>query len=200
MTGIIILAAGASTRLGQPKQQLQYNGKSLLQHAIEVAVATAAQPVIVVLGSGYNNINNSLQKAGITVVQHNGWQQGMAGSMQAGLREALLQQPTLKNIVITLCDQPFVTSQLLMQLVQLQHTSGKPIVASGYNNTVGPPVIFTNYYFTELLALKGEEGAKKIIVQHLHDVATLPFEAGKFDIDTQADYAALQQGLLQTNV
>jgi len=200
MTGIIILAAGASTRLGQPKQQLQYNGKSLLQHAIEVAVATAAQPVIVVLGAGYNNINNGLQKAGVTVVQHTGWQQGMASSMQAGLREALLQQPTLNNIVITLCDQPFVTSQLLTQLVQLQHTSGKPIVASAYNNTVGPPVIFTNYYFTELLALKGEEGAKKIIVQHMHDVATLPFEAGKFDIDTQADYAALQQGLLQTNV
>ena len=91
-----------------------------------------------------------------------------------------------------LCDQPFVTSNLLNELLTAHHNTGKPIVACGYDNTYGPPVFFQRSLFPELLQLKGDVGARGVIRQHPDDVEVIPFPEGTIDVDTEADYARLQ--------
>ncbi len=191
MTGIIILAAGASTRLGQPKQLLVYKEKTLLQHAIDTAIETRLQPVVVVLGSQASLIKKAINQQGANLVEHTTWQQGMASSMQAGLSQVLLLHPDIESIIIMLCDQPFVNSKLLLHLVEHQVISGKAIVASSYDNTLGPPVLFTRSCFKNLFALAGNEGAKKLILLYAEQVAEVCFEEGKYDIDTPNDLETL---------
>ena len=89
------------------------------------------------------------------------------------------------------CDQPFVDEQLLNNIAQTKSESGKGIVASSYKDTLGTPVLFNKTYFPELLALQGQEGAKKLIFKHKEDVAAVPFPLGYFDIDTAEDYNSL---------
>lgn len=90
-----------------------------------------------------------------------------------------------------LCDQPFVSPELLNSLINKQAESGKLLVACAYNDTTGVPVLFHRTFFNELLSLKGLEGAKKILKDHINEIATVPFEQGSIDIDTLMDYEKL---------
>ena len=103
--------------------------------------------------------------------------------------------PDLDAVVLLTCDQPFVTAPVLGQLIQLRLTSGKPIIASAYAETLGIPALFDQSCFPDLLGLKGDSGAKKIILARPHDVVLFDFPAGAIDIDTAADYKKLDQPL-----
>src|SRR5258708_26723116 len=177
MTGIIILAAGSSSRLGRPKQNLVYKGKTLLERAIEAAMASVCKPVIVVLGANSDVIKQFIEDFDIALVQNAYWPEGMSSSIRAGVSELKKNAPNADSAILMLCDQPFVNADLIDQLVQKK--SSKPIVASAYNNTIGPPVMFDAAYFDELLLLKGQEGAKKLMMKHANDVVTLPFPKGR---------------------
>ena len=161
MAGIIILAAGASSRLGQPKQQLQYQQQTLLQHAISAAKGVAHATVVVVLGANHELILQGLDKD-IQTVYNPDWEQGMSSSLKAGLRALQEYSPTIENVILMLCDQPFVTSDLLGQLIAKKSEDENTIVACTYQGTVGTPVLFGKAYLAELLVLEGEGGAKKI--------------------------------------
>lgn len=191
MTGILLLAAGASTRLGQPKQLLSFQGKSLLQHAIDAALATDAEEVLLVLGAGAESILQQTNTAGVEVCVNGNWQEGMASSVRLGISTLQQSYPAIAAAVIMLCDQPFVTPELLNELVVAQQRSGKKIAASHYKNTAGVPVLFERSLFPELLKLQGQEGAKKLLVQFAEEVVTVPFPEGETDIDTAADYERL---------
>ncbi len=193
VTGIVILAAGASTRLGEPKQQLAYQGKTLLQRAVQAALDSGVGPVAVVLGANAEKLLPELADIPVTVVQNPDWQEGMASSIRAGLQELIRQKPELSEVIFMVSDQPFVDAALLKRLVQAKQESRSSIVASAYQGTWGTPVLFDKVYFPELLALQGQEGAKKIILKHQPQVTSISFEAGAIDIDTQEDYKALLQ-------
>jgi molybdenum cofactor cytidylyltransferase len=191
MTGIIILAAGSSSRLGRPKQNLLFGGKTLLQHTIDMAHDTAYRPIIVVLGANKEKIETTCQDNRLTIVYNPDWAEGMASSIRIGI--ATIQQHQIDHVIIMLCDQPFVNSELVNALVEKQLQADKPIIACSYNETVGVPALFSRLLFDELLQLKGHDGAKKILKLHSKDIATIPFEKGAIDIDTPADYEALIQ-------
>jgi molybdenum cofactor cytidylyltransferase len=191
MTGIIILAAGASTRLGEPKQQLLYKGKTLLQHAVDAAVESKGEPIIVVLGANAEVIKNDITNQGVTIIHNKDWEEGMASSIRAGITELQKLSPDIDDAILMLCDQPFVDVALLNNLMLHKQQTSTPIIACAYNNTVGPPALFDKTYFNTLLSLNGQEGAKKLLMKYSRDVFTIPFEKGAIDIDTAADYAKI---------
>jgi molybdenum cofactor cytidylyltransferase len=191
MTGLIILAAGESSRLGTPKQILKFEGKSLIKHTVEVALSSVCSPVIVVLGAYHEDILSEIENEKVQIVYNKNWQQGMASSIHAGIK-ALENINDLNSVVIMLCDQPFVTGRLIDSLVNEFSRGSAQIIASAYGNTLGVPVLFSSSLFPELLQVQGQEGAKKLINSFKADVVRIDFPEGVVDIDTPADYEKLK--------
>ncbi len=192
MTGLIILAAGSSTRLGKPKQLLQYKGESLIHRSVRAGVETGCDPVVVVLGANSEKIQPEIDPKTVHVVKNINWEEGIGSSIRTGLSKLLKLTPQIGETIIMLCDQPFADSALLKKLIRERRSSGKEIVACKYGDTVGVPVLYSKICFPELLALKGDEGAKKLLLKHQQEVTTVPFPGGTVDIDTAEDYKALQ--------
>ncbi|MFC6095366.1 NTP transferase domain-containing protein [Flavobacterium qiangtangense] len=189
-TGILILAAGNSSRLGQPKQLLQFNGKSLLSHVVSQALEIT-QAVVIVTGSKNDEIEKEIHDLKALVMENQNWQDGMGSSINGGLKKLLDNFPTIETVIISVCDQPFIKASVFSELISKQKDSQKGIVASAYSNTLGTPVIFAKKYFPELIALSGNEGAKKLLDKFKEDVAQISFEKGAIDIDTIEDYEQL---------
>ena len=185
-TGVILLAAGSSSRLGRPKQLINYQGKTLIQNSIEAAQHSAADDLIVVLGSNSDLIQTGIESKEVSVLVHAHWEDGMSSSMQCGLRH-LIETSQVYQVILMLCDQPYITKALLDQLMLDKKASGKGIVACSYAGTVGVPALFDQKYFPELLALKGTEGAKKVILNHQADTFLVDFPLGAVDLDTEED-------------
>ncbi|MBD2309690.1 nucleotidyltransferase family protein [Chroococcidiopsis sp. FACHB-1243] len=185
--GVIILAAGASTRLGTPKQLLQYRGQSLLRHTAEVAIASGCRPIIVVLGAQVERLEAEVMQLPVYVVENNHWAEGMSSSIQTGLTVLQSIHPPVKAVVMLLCDQPFVSVSLVRQLIEAYHCTGKLIVASEYADTVGVPALFSCELFAELMMLDAVTGAKQVIKQHIQEVYPVSFPAGAIDLNTLTD-------------
>ena len=187
-TGIIILAAGSSSRLGRPKQLLDYKGKTLLQTVINEALETSCRPVIAVLGANAKEIASQHQHDQISFVINESWENGMASSIVAGLSAIIRNNSEIESIIIAVADQAFIKMINFNNLIEKQKETGKNIIASTYAETIGTPVLFKKDYFEALLSLTGAEGAKKILKQYPQDVETVVFEHGEIDIDTETDY------------
>jgi molybdenum cofactor cytidylyltransferase len=190
--GLIILAAGASTRMGTPKQLLAYRGCSFIRHMAEVAIASVCQPIVVVLGANAEQIKPEISQLPVQIVENQQWAEGMSASIRVGLEALLAVNQNLEAVAIALCDQPFVSPQTLDRIVEAFHSTGKPIIASEYAGTLGVPVLFSRSLFSELMDLKSNEGAKKLVKKHIHEVFSVPFPEGSIDIDTPTDYEQLQ--------
>ena len=189
MTGIVILAAGSSSRMGQPKQLLIYKQTTLLQRAINAAIGTPDSCLVVVLGANHQLL---MPEPAMLIVEYNpDWQQGMGASISAGIKRLLAEKPTVQNVLLMLCDQPFADTALLQKLINAKQNSNNKIIASAYENTLGAPVLFDRSYFNELLALQGQEGAKKLLIKYSNEVIAMPFNKGAIDIDTPEDYERL---------
>ena len=190
MTGIIILAAGSSSRLGQPKQNLIYNEQTLLQIAVETALFSACCPVIVILGANGDVIKPTIKNYPVTIFFNSRWEEGMSSSIRLGITELIKAEPTVSGVVLMLCDQPFVNAILLQQVIE--NKSGLGITACTYNGIAGVPAYFDRLFFDELLLLKGREGAKKLLSKYEEIVSTVSFTLGNVDIDTIEDYRNLE--------
>lgn len=191
--GAIILAAGASTRMGTPKQLLELEGRPLLVRAVEAALASAAWPVVVVLGAHAEKIRPALARHPVLITENPAWAEGMAASLRAGI--ATLQQfsRSLDAAVIALCDQPGFSAATIAQLVAAQRASGRSIVAARYAGRHGAPAMFLREHFPALAALTGEEGARALLNDDLHRIAAVDLPALELDLDTPADLAAARQ-------
>ncbi|TWJ00728.1 molybdenum cofactor cytidylyltransferase [Mucilaginibacter frigoritolerans] len=187
--GIIILAAGSSSRLGKPKQNLVYKGQTLLQRAIETAHSSACETIMVILGANAEVIIPTINEPEISIIQNNNWIEGIASSIRLGVAKIQELNPAISSVILMLCDQPFIDTHILNMLTLAKTKSG--IAACGYNDTVGPPALFDKAYFDELLGLKGTEGAKKLLTKYTDTVTIVPFEKGKIDIDTLEDFEQL---------
>ena len=192
-TGIIILAAGNSSRMGQPKQLLTYRGQTLLEIVSEQALQTTYSPIVIVLGAYAEEILKTHHHIEINYVTNEDWETGMSSSITTGLSAVLNQQPNIKNVIIAVADQVFITSKIFMQLVAQHELTGKNIVACSYAQTMGTPVLFHKNHFQEILSLDGNEGAKSMLKKHKEDTAVIEFELGHIDIDTETDYHHLIQ-------
>ncbi|WP_183562590.1 nucleotidyltransferase family protein [Mucilaginibacter sp. SP1R1] len=192
MTGLIILAAGSSSRLGTPKQNLVYQGQTLLQRAIQTALTSVcSENVVVVLGANENVIRPGISDQLIHIAYNSEWQEGLSSSIRLGIQELLKIEPNISSAILMLCDQPFVDPLLIYQLIEKKAESDHGIIACAYRNTLGVPVLFDASYFPQLLMLQGKEGAKKLIKTFPNDVLSVGFPMGAIDIDTMEDYEQL---------
>ena len=192
---LVLLAAGASTRMGQPKQLLPYRGRTLLRHAAETAVVAGCAPIVLVTGALHDELLAEIVGLPILAVHNPDWETGMASSIRAGLAAVAAAAP--RAVLIMLTDQPLVTPELLRQLIVQQHATQAPIVAAAYGETLGVPAIFDKSLLPELLKLQGAQGAGRLIARLGAAVGQVAFPAGLLDVDTPAQYTALLQGSLE---
>ena len=193
MTSIIILAAGASTRLGRAKQTLPYKDSTLLNHTIEVALNSALGPVLVVVGANQEEILPHIKNEALEIIINVEYAEGIASSIRAGIGFVQEHLKQCNDVILMVCDQPHVDQHLLKSLVNAKAATGKPIAACVYKETMGVPALFDKQFFSHLLSLNGEEGGKKILMQNQVLIATVPFPLGEVDIDTAADAEALSR-------
>ena len=192
--GVIILAAGASTRMGSPKQLLPYKGRLLICHAVQQAQASQAQEVIVVLGANSESIAHALQplteprpsgSGSLSLINNPRWPEGMGTSIQTGVQAAA----HLDAVIITLGDQPLIGPEILNTLIAMHERTGKPIVAASYSGIAGVPALFSKEFFEKLLQLPPAAGCKALIEAHSTQAILIDCPEGALDIDTPEDYA-----------
>lgn len=189
---ILILAAGASRRLGEPKQLIKYEGTSLIRRITGDSIVSGIGDVTVVTGYKADEIAREISDLKVDVFYNEDWEEGIGASIRNGLEYVLKKQPDTNAILITMVDQPFVNAQHLQKIANAYDPARPMIIASAYSGTFGVPVLVDNYYFEKLSELKGDEGGKKIFVQYLKDIVEIPFIDGSIDIDHQEDLAKLK--------
>lgn len=196
--GLVVLAAGASRRLGKPKQLLMFQQKTMLQHVLDQTGAFPFAVKVLVLGAYAKQILEPLNIADFRVKIHEHWRNGIASSLCAGVEQALADCPDLEHLLFLLSDQPFVSSELIESLVNSQLEHGKPITACRYQGQLGVPAIFEKKLFPELLQLRGDRGANRLIQQYGDRVGEFPFEMGGVDVDTAEDYRNVKSRVKHT--
>lgn len=190
--GIIILAAGASTRMnGEPKQLLEFEGKTLLRRAAETALSSGARPIVIVLGANVEKLLPGIKDLPVLPAINENWASGMGGSIKTGLSVLQTEKTDIEAAILMLCDQPFVTAETLNRLVETFQKTKKSIAACQYADTLGVPALFAREMFAELSDLQGDAGAKAVIKKHAANVAQTPTPEAAFDVDTQADFQKL---------
>ena len=157
---IIILAAGASNRMGKPKQLLPYQGRSLLRHTLESAIASVCKPIVVVLGANAQQIRSEVDEPSVRVVENPDFNLGMGSSIGCGILSLSTCYESIDAAVITVCDQPFLSAQIINNLVAAYYSTGKPIVASQYAGTLGVPALFKHIFFSGTSSKKRDGGCK----------------------------------------
>lgn len=189
--GIIILAAGGSKRLGQPKQLLKFEGKTLIRRSVETALNSKCSPIILVLGANFSEIKNEVSDLKCEIVFNENWRSGMSSSIKIGLSKLLELSPDVSAVIVSLADQPLIKSTHFDNFIETFSRTTKPIIASFYNETVGVPALFAKDIFPVLLNLEGDKGAKTVLKNHPESVEIFFLPEAEIDIDTQADFEKL---------
>lgn len=187
---ILILAAGASTRMGDTiKQLLPWRDSTLIEHAVQTA-QQVSDAVVVVLGANRKEIEKTTQINAETVYNPD-WEQGMGSSISTGVRHILSQSNTPRAVLIMLADQPMIDAPYLNQLKKEMDTGNFKIVGTSYGNRAGVPAIFHASLLGELAKLNEEYGAKSLIQCYKDAVSIVKPEGKEADIDTLSDYQQL---------
>lgn len=192
--GAVILAAGASRRMGTPKQLLALAGKPLIVRAAEAALASPAWPVVVVLGANAEKIRPALARLPVLVTENPAWAEGMASSIRAGVTTLQQFSRHLDAALIALCDQPAFSADTIQRLVAACGQPGRSIVASCYSGRHGAPALFLREHFPTLAALTGEEGARALLNGDPSRLTSVDTPELALDLDTPEDFAALESG------
>jgi molybdenum cofactor cytidylyltransferase len=145
--GAVILAAGGSSRFGQPKQLIPFRGKSLIRRTVDAASQAGCSPVVVVIGSDDEKLRRELDHAGVVTVQNAQWQRGIGSSLRCGIQGLTHTSPDVEASVLLVCDQPAVDVRVIERLIGLRETTGKSIVAASYADTLGVPALFNRSVF-----------------------------------------------------
>ena len=188
---VVILAAGESSRMGQPKQLLPYKGKTLLQHAIHTASEAELSPIIVVLGAFREEILPAIQDHPVEILVNPNWKEGMGSSVRTGIQYVQNHIHGVKSCLFMLCDQPLLTPIHLKNLVDSQKGESGGIVATLYQEVTGVPMIFSEKFFPVLARAEGAIGARKLIKSFPDEISVVPFEGASQDVDTPEDYKNL---------
>ena len=184
----VVLAAGASSRLGQPKQLVTFDGRSLLQHAVDKCLPVCPLGVFVVTGAEREAVGKSLRAEPVQIVHNEAWRDGLASSITTGIA---VVPDHAKAVLLMLCDQPKLSAAELAQLVSVWVVHPDRVVASRFEATFGPPAIFPREVFPMLEALRGDRGAKSVIGQ-LADSILVDVPGAELDIDRREDLDRLR--------
>ena len=185
--GAIILAAGASIRLGQPKQLVLIDGEPLLLRAVDAALGSDAWPVVVVLGAHAEKIRPLLARRPVLVAENPAWAEGMASSIRTGIETLCQFSRALDAALIALCDQPAFSADIIARLVATQRATSRSIVAAHYSGRLAAPALFLRQHFPSLTALTGEAGARALLHSASNEIAGVDLPELARDIDTPAD-------------
>jgi CTP:molybdopterin cytidylyltransferase MocA len=186
--GCILLAAGASTRMGRPKQLLPVAGQPLVARAAEAALASPAWPVVVVLGAHAAEIHPALARLPVLIAENAAWAEGLGSSIRAGLAALEKFSRTLDAALIALADQPAFSADAVARLVAAHRTNNSGLTAARYAGRLGVPALFARKHFSLLHALRGDEGARAILAAHAGQVTAVDLPELALDLDTPADY------------
>jgi molybdenum cofactor cytidylyltransferase len=187
----IVLAAGASRRLGQPKQLLKLDDETLLHRTIRIAQEAGCDPIFVVLGFEPDRMQQELRTLHVRVVINPDWQSGMGSSLHFGIKALLTETSKPQKVLLLLCDQIKLSTELLLGLLRKSSKSNCLIVASSYSGKLGAPAIFREQLYPELLKVEGDQGARAVIQQYRQQTIAVDFIGGAIDIDTPQDLSAL---------
>jgi CTP:molybdopterin cytidylyltransferase MocA len=191
----IVLAGGASTRLGQPKQLLRlpaFGGETLIEHAASLARAAGAAPVFVVLGAHAGEIQRQSRLHDCVVLRNRGWAEGMASSLRMGIFAVIDAAPDASGTMVLVCDQPALSVEHLRQLLATHQDDPESIAASRYAGHFGVPAVFPRALFPALLELKGDQGARAILQNSGLAIHPIEFAQGELDIDSPEDLQGLE--------
>src|SRR5215213_3283826 len=179
----LILAAGASARMGRPKQLLDWEGRPLVRAAAEVALSAQLDPLLVVIGGAQAQVAEALAALPLRMIANPDYAAGQSTSLRAGI--AALGQDA-DAVIVLLGDQPFVTTAIVERLVAEWQASGALIVAPTYAGQRGNPVLFTRAVFPELLCVQGDQGARTVLAADHARVRLVAFDDPRplADIDT----------------
>lgn len=183
-TAAILLAAGASRRLGRPKQLEEVDGRTLLRAAAVNALGAGCDPVLVVLGHAADRLTAELVGLPVHTVLAADWAEGMAASLRAGV--AALPDG-VDAALLLVCDQPAVTAEHLRRLLETREASGLPAAASVYAGVLGVPAVLHRTLFPELLSIEGDTGARTVLRRDPGRVAGVPLPRGEEDLDRPDD-------------
>jgi molybdenum cofactor cytidylyltransferase len=184
----VVLAAGASTRFGSPKQLVRLQGRPLLHAAVARAVEVAGQAVTVVLGAHAADLAPLLRHSTASVIVNREWSEGIGSSIRTGVSRL---PPSCEGVLIMLADQPAVTADDLRRLVETWRRQPDYIIAAQYDGTTGVPAIFPRLYFSSLTELRGDQGARALIHRNRDRVVRVPMAGAAIDIDTPEDLLRL---------
>lgn len=190
--GILLLAAGGSTRMGRPKQLLRLGGRTLVRRATATALAVGG-PVVVVTGADAEQIAAEVRDLPVQIVENPDWPRGMGSSIRAGVQALTGSHPGLDALIVTLCDQVDVSSATLDRLVVAHRETGKELCGATFAEAVGPPALFGRRHFAELLRLPDAAGAKPVLLSHPTDLLRVPCPEAAQDLDTWEEYERLSR-------
>ncbi len=187
----IVLAAGEGRRFGAAKQLARWQGKPLLAHVVDTALASLATPVIVVLGAFANECRAALAGKPVHLIENSNWADGQSTSMQAGL--ATLPKDTSAAIFL-LADQPLISTEIVDAVVQHYWQTLAPVVWPEFEGRRGNPVLFDRRLFIEMQQIRGDVGARPVLLAHLSEAAALPVATPTIlrDVDTPGDLERLE--------
>jgi molybdenum cofactor cytidylyltransferase len=193
----VVLAAGASTRLGQPKQLIRVDNESLLRRTARLASEAGCSPVYVVLGFQAETMCTELNGLAVEVLLNQAWHEGMGSSLRAGMQAIRSLDPQPEAFLVLVCDQPRLTADHLRELLA-RHNSARAqnkvaITASVYARRAGVPAIFSAKLFPALLASQGDRGARDLIRAHAAEVQGIPWPPGELDLDRPEDLATIER-------
>jgi molybdenum cofactor cytidylyltransferase len=188
----IVLAAGSSSRLGQPKQLVQIDHESLLRRTVRMAWAAGFGPVVVVLGFEVERMQRELDGLGVIPEVNQEWQSGMGSSLRCGITALTTLDPAPRNVLLLVCDQVRLSVEFLQQLLSAHSSGVGGITAARYNGHLGVPAIFSESFFPEMLAVKGDRGARGILEAHAGQVTAVDFPGGELDLDTPEQLGAIE--------
>lgn len=185
----IVLAAGASSRFGSPKQLVRVDGRPLLHAAVSRAVEVAGHAVSVVLGAHAADLAPLLRHSAASIVINRDWSEGMASSIRAGVSRL---PGSCGGVMLVLADQAAVTAEDLRRLATTWRRQTDYVVAAQYGATLGAPAIFPSSYFRDLMELRGDRGAQSLFKRNPDRVIRVPMDSASVDIDTPEDLLRLE--------
>jgi molybdenum cofactor cytidylyltransferase len=190
----VLLAAGASRRLGQPKQLVKLGGESLVRRAAGLLLKLGADPVVVVTGFRPQDITRELEDLTLTYAFNSEWEQGMGNSIACGMRNV---PPGVDGVLLMLCDQWRLDLKDLLNLKSSWKSDISRIILSGWNDgksdNTGPPAIFPGELIPELLFVNGKRGAKPVIDSHREIVRVAEVKNAAYDLDEPRDLSQFDE-------
>ncbi len=183
----LVLAAGPSTRLGRPKQLVSYRELTLVAHVVNQALDYCGAGLVVVTGAHHEQVIAALNGLSIEAVYNPDWREGLGSSVRTGATQFA---PDCQAIMLMLCDQPAISRADFSSLVNAWTSRPERIAAAEYAGTCGVPAIFPMSFREDLMSLKGDQGAKRII-NRAQRISTVKMPSAEFDVDTPDDLSAL---------